>query len=76
AESPQQTSLPSNGSNDILSECYDQPSAAVVIAANDEFKRYLQSTDTLVDNEDLLTFWKQQYLSISLSMYIFVKYYL
>ncbi|CAF3375517.1 unnamed protein product [Rotaria sp. Silwood2] len=60
AESPQQTSLPSNGSNDILSECYDQPSAAVVIAANDEFKRYLQSTDTLVDNEDLLTFWKQQ----------------
>ncbi|CAF3817810.1 unnamed protein product [Rotaria magnacalcarata] len=60
AESPQQISLLSNGSNDFLSECYDQPSAAGVVAINDEFKRYLQSNDTLIDNEDLLTFWKRQ----------------
>lgn len=53
---PQQTYLPSN---DVLSECFDQPGGTGT-QTNDEFKRYLQSTDTLVGNEDLLTFWTRQ----------------
>jgi hypothetical protein len=60
--SPQPTSNTSPDSNNFLSDCFDQTSAlAIVSDANDELKRYLQSNDNLVDDdEDLLLFWKRQ----------------
>lgn len=57
--SHQQTSLSSSNSDDFLSDCFDQPSTGVTNVI-DELKLYLQSTDKLLDNEDLLTFWKRQ----------------
>ncbi|CAF4530762.1 unnamed protein product [Rotaria sp. Silwood2] len=62
ATSLQPTLTTSPDSNDFLSECFDQIStAAIAPNTNDELKRYLQSNDNLIhDDEDLLIFWKRQ----------------
>ncbi|CAF4609023.1 unnamed protein product, partial [Rotaria sp. Silwood2] len=47
--------------NDLLSECYDQISTTSKASDNnDELKRYLQSIDSLIDNEDLFDFSRRQ----------------
>ncbi|CAF1353535.1 unnamed protein product [Adineta steineri] len=56
----QQTLSLSNDVDNFLTCCFDQsPATIAVVDANDELKRYLRSTDTLIDDEDLLTFWKR-----------------
>ncbi|CAF4331137.1 unnamed protein product, partial [Rotaria sordida] len=61
APSAQSTVISSTDTNDLLSECYDQISTIPKASdTDDELKRYLQSIDSLIDNEDLFDFWRRQ----------------
>ncbi|CAF4921023.1 unnamed protein product [Rotaria sp. Silwood1] len=59
--STQSIVISSTDTNDLLSGCYDQISTTLKASdTNDELKRYLQSIDSLIDNEDLFDFWRRQ----------------
>ncbi|CAF5033384.1 unnamed protein product, partial [Rotaria sp. Silwood1] len=59
--SAQSILISSTDTKDLLSECYDQISTTSKASDNnDELKRYLQSIDSLIDNEDLFDFWRRQ----------------
>jgi hypothetical protein len=57
---PQSTIISSNDKDDFLIECYDQIcTTSKTSDTSDELKRYLQSPDSLIDNEDLFGFWRR-----------------